>query len=117
MEQRAIAIMRAHPLRQLLRAPLFVYRAAMYLMIPLSLVAYYALRTRRSDQLVLITPARTPLLFYAVFTDYITRYAVPAVPLAIVAASASIRDLRARRRVKESAFVLVRKQGEGRASL
>jgi hypothetical protein len=87
-EHRAFTIMEAHPLRQLVMSPLFMYRAAAYLFIALMAVLAYALRARRNDLLIFIAPSLALLAFYALFTDYIIRYAAMVIPLAIAAVAA-----------------------------
>src|SRR5665213_249839 len=84
VSQRALTIMRTHPLRQLLMVPLFMYRAAAYLFLALTGALVYVLKKQRWDLVIMVIPGMLLLLLYASLTDYITRYAVLVRPLAIV---------------------------------
>lgn len=88
---RGMALMKAHPGMQLIETPLFLYRAAAYLSLLLLAVMVYAWRRRQSDLLLLVLPSILMLGFYALLTDYIFRYAVPLLPLAVVAVVATVQ--------------------------
>jgi hypothetical protein len=99
VQQKSIELIRDHPWRQLIMTPLFIYRAAPYVFLALAAGFFYSLRTRRPDLVAMIMPSLAIMAFYALLTDYITRYAVLVMPLtvAVVIATANAMYLRARK--------------------
>ena len=87
---RGISLFRQEPLRDLEMTPLYMYRAAAYLFIALVGLLVHTLRTRRYSLLIMGLLGLMTLVFYAALSDFITRYAVPVVPLTLVAILAAL---------------------------
>jgi hypothetical protein len=84
LKQRALAIIREHPVRHFAMAIPFLWRGAL-VMFPLFIVTLaHAVRARRDDIVVFVLPAFGLVMFYATLSHFIPRYGVPVIPVAIV---------------------------------
>lgn len=85
IKTRAMDIIKAHPIKHLAVTPAFIWRGAAVVFPVLILALALAARRRRPDLFVFILPAFGIVMFYALLTHFLSRYAVPTVPVAIVA--------------------------------
>ena len=102
LKQRALDMIVAAPLKHLAAIPLFLWRGAPYVFAILLAGAVYACLRRAWWLLAYVAPAMGLVMFYAVLTHFIPRYADPMVPIATVCftvlAHAALQRLRARLR-------------------
>jgi hypothetical protein len=85
-----VTLLRSEPLRDLEMTPLYMYRAAAYLFIALVALLIHTVLARRYALLIMALLGLLTLMFYAALSDFITRYAVPVLPLAVVAVLAAL---------------------------
>ena len=84
LKQRALGMIAAEPLKHLATIPLFLWRGAPYTFAILLVCALYACARRAWWLLAYLAPAMGLVMFYAVLTHFIPRYAEPMVPIAAV---------------------------------
>jgi hypothetical protein len=84
LKQRALGMIAAEPLKHLATIPLFLWRGAPYTFAILLAGALYACARRAWWLLAYLAPAMGLVMFYAVLTHFIPRYAEPMLPIAAV---------------------------------
>ncbi len=110
LKQRALDMIIADPLKHVAAVPLFLWRGAPYTFAILLACALYACGRRAWWLLAYIAPAMGLVMFYAVLTHFIPRYAEPMVPIAAVCCAILVHAAIQRARL------LVRRGAVGRDS-
>jgi hypothetical protein len=84
LQDEALAVILAHPGDHLLMTIAFLWRGAAVVFPVLCAGLIYALLRRRTEIAIFILPSMGLTLFFALFSHFIPRYGVSAVPVAIV---------------------------------
>jgi hypothetical protein len=85
LKKRAVALIIAHPWRHLALTVPFTWRGATFVFPILLCVLVIAIRRRRYDLALFALPAFGVVLFFALFSHFISRYGIPAREVATVA--------------------------------
>jgi hypothetical protein len=84
LQRRAVAMIAEAPARHLATTPLFLWRGAFF-PLPVLLAALAVAVWRRDSALgAFVLPALGTIAFFALFTHFLPRYAVPVLPTAVV---------------------------------
>lgn len=84
LKQRAIDLIVAHPFRHLALTLPMLWRGAVFTFPVLLVALAYSLRTRRYELALFLLPAFGAVMFYALLSHFIPRYAEPLYPIAIL---------------------------------
>ena len=110
LQQRAMNIIKAHPLQHIATTVPFLWRGATVAFPILALALVLATRQRRYDIALLALPAFGLVMFYALLSHFIPRYSVPVRPvlvaLLVIAAQLGWQAFRQRGRRDPSIVVM-----------
>ncbi len=84
-KERAIQMIKERPLEHLAMTPLFLWRGAFFAFPLLVIGLLWAARQRDYLFGLFLTPAFGMVMFYALFSHFIPRYSMPALPVVVVA--------------------------------
>jgi len=81
LKKRALAVIRQHPLRHAALSLTLLWRGGIVAFVPLAVALGYALKRRRTELALIVLPSFALILFYTLFANFETRYAMPSYPI------------------------------------
>jgi 4-amino-4-deoxy-L-arabinose transferase-like glycosyltransferase len=96
LRERAMDMIKERPFRHLAMTVVFLWRGAFVAFPLLALALAFAVRRRAWMFALLVLPAFGMVMFYGLFSHFMSRYSIPVLPMAIVAATIALVQLRQR---------------------